>query len=192
MSPEILIDSALLAVTGLVLVAVTHRTDVVRRARHALRGMAWALVVSLPFAVYPIAVFLAGPEPYTGSPWDGTTYAEDLLGTIIPSLNQRITTTGLASFGDRLLPDLAENGAYLGIPMVIILVVLAVRRTGGDPEDVRSLHHRYGVQTVIVGPGGVDPDAAIALFTEALGPSEIVGGARIWLDLHCTGPTGDC
>jgi hypothetical protein len=57
MSPEILIDSALLAVTGLVLVAVTHRTDVVRRARHALRGMAWALVVSLPFAVYPIAVF---------------------------------------------------------------------------------------------------------------------------------------
>ncbi|MGP0108981.1 MAG: hypothetical protein ACLPR9_08980 [Acidimicrobiales bacterium] len=395
-SPEILVDSALLAVTGLVLVTVTHRTEVVRRARHALGGMAWALAVSLPFAVYPIAVFVAGPERYTGSPWDGATYAEDLLGTIIPSLNQRITTTGLASFGDRLLPDLAENGAYLGIPMVIILVVLAVRyrhvgimwfsaamatvawllslgphlsvdtnqtairlpfdvlvhlpildsllagrftlfldlfcgfvlavgidrlrsdmlRSGrvpklraavavmvvavvalvpviprwpypvvpvdsttpsffetGDvkeipagsvvltypypvypfnqamlwqaessmrfrilggyvlipgpggkatnapapvlptsvpatliadfnglaivgpaatPEDVRSLLHRYGVQTVIVGPGGVDPDAAIALFTEALGPSKIVGGARIWPDLHCTGPTGGC
>jgi len=69
---------------------------------------------------------------------------------------------------------------------------LAIVGPAATPEDVRSLLHRYGVQTVIFGPGGVDPDAAIALFTEALGPSEIVGGARIWLDLHCTGPTGDC
>jgi hypothetical protein len=395
-SPEIVIDSLLLAVIGTALVAITHRSGVAPRVSHALRGMAWALAASVPFVFYPIAVFVAGPQRYAGSPWQGRTYSEDLLGTIIPSLNQRMTTPGLAAFGSRLQSDLAENGAYLGIPLVIILIALIVRyrqvgimrlsgalalvawllslgprlvvdthqtgvrlpfdvlvhlpvldsllagrftlfvdlfggfvlaigidrlrsdmvhdgrvrrlRTatalglvavvalvpvtprwpypvvgvdsttpsffesravvaipagstaltypypiypfnqamlwqavssmrfrilggyvlipgaGGQatnapapvlpgsvaatliadfngqarvgpaatPGGVRSLLHRYGVRTVLVGPGGVDPDAAIALFTEALGAPRMVGGVRIWSHLRCTGANGRC
>ena len=395
-SPEIMIDSVLLAVIGVALVVVTHRSEVAERVGHALRGTAWALVASVPFVIYPIAVFVAGPQRYAGSPWNGATYPEDLLGTVVPSLNQRITTPGLAAFGTRLQGDLAENGAYLGIPLVIILIALVVRyrhvgimglsgamalvtwlvslgprlvvdthqtavrlpfdllthlpilnsllagrftlfldlfcgfvlaigidrlrsdmvrngRTphmraavalgviaavalvpltprwpypvvgvdsttpsffqsraveqipagstaltypypiypfnqamlwqavasmrfrilggyvlipgpGGEatsapapvlpgsvaatliadfagqatagppatPGDVRSLLHRYGVRTVLVGPGGVNPDAAITLFTEALGPPRMVGGVWIWSHLRCTGAGSGC
>jgi hypothetical protein len=126
-SPEILIDSVLLGLLGVILLAAARPAEVAGRVAHAWRGMAWAAAVALPIVAYPIAVYLWGPERYAGSPWHGVTFSEDLLSSIVPGLNQRLTTTGLDALSTRLQSNLAENGAYLGIPLLLLLVFLVVR-----------------------------------------------------------------
>jgi hypothetical protein len=116
-----------MAVLGLALLMLARPGEVAARLRHGVAGLGWALLAALPFVAYPIVVFLGGPERFTGSPWRGATYSMDVLSSIVPTLNQRVTTTGLAAFGDRLQPNLAENGGYIGIPLLVLLVVLVVR-----------------------------------------------------------------
>jgi len=131
-SPELLLDSVILAVVGILFLAALHVGEVARRLRHAVTGLAWAMVVFVPVAAYPLWVYLAGPSRYHGSAWNGSTFPEDLLGSVIPSSNQRVTTGGIAAFGDRLQNNLAENGAYLGVTLVVVLLAIAVhyRRVG--------------------------------------------------------------
>jgi hypothetical protein len=126
-SPEVLIDCILLAAVGVTALAAANRNRVATHVAHAARGGLWALVAFLPLIAWQLVSYFAGPDRYTGSPWHGSAYAEDLLGSVIPSLNQRMTTTGLAAFGDRLQSDLAENGAYLGVPLIVLLIFLVVR-----------------------------------------------------------------
>jgi hypothetical protein len=45
----------------------------------------------------------------------------------VPTVNQRLTTMGWASLGDRLQPNLPESGGYLGIPLVLLLIFFVVR-----------------------------------------------------------------
>jgi hypothetical protein len=131
-SPEILIDSALLAVLGVVFLALARPREVAHRLGHAGRALTLAVFTAVPFVAYPVVEYLAGPARYQGSPWHGVTYAEDLLGSVVPTLNQRVTTAHLAAFGTHLQMDLAENGAYLGIPLLLILgyLLLRYRREG--------------------------------------------------------------
>jgi hypothetical protein len=126
-SPEILADCIVLAVTGVVLLALAAHAQVASRIGHAVKGMAWAVVAFAPLVAWQLVEYFAGPDRYSGSSWHGNPYAEDLLGSVIPSMNQRVTTGGLAAFGDRLQSDLAENGDYLGIPLLAVLVFLAIR-----------------------------------------------------------------
>jgi len=126
-SPEVLVDCIVLAVAGVALLALADRTGAAARFGHTARGVAWAVVAFAPLVAWQLVSYFAGPDRYTGSSWHGTPYAEDLLGSVIPSLNQRVTTSGLAAVGDRLQSDPAENGAYLGIPLLVLLVFLAVR-----------------------------------------------------------------
>ena len=126
-SPEILIDCIVLGVVGVVLLALTNLAAVAHRIRHAVVGAVWAAVVFLPIVAWQLVSYFTGPDRYAGPSWHGNPFAEDLLGSVIPTLNQRVTTAGLAAVGDRLQNDLAENGAYLGVPLLLLLVVLVVR-----------------------------------------------------------------
>jgi hypothetical protein len=126
-SAEVLIDTAVIAVIGALLLMASHPSQVVARSRHALEAIGWAAVAALPFVAYPLDVYFRGPQRFSGSAWRGATYPMDLLSSIVPTMNQRVTTMGLASFGDRLQPNLTENGGYLGIPLALLLIFLVVR-----------------------------------------------------------------
>jgi hypothetical protein len=52
------------------------------------------------------------------------------------------------------------------------------------PGQLRTLVRRYDIRSLMVGPGGVDPAAAITLFTQAYGPPAQVGGLLLWTHLH--------
>jgi hypothetical protein len=126
-SPEVLVDTGIVALIALVLAAAAHARQLGTHLRRVASPLGWAALVAVPLLAYPAYLYLHGPEHFTGSPWHGVTYAEDLLGSIVPSLNQRITPFGLAAVGTRLQADLAENGAYLGLPLLVLLVFLVVR-----------------------------------------------------------------
>ncbi len=126
-SPEVLIDCVIVALLGVVLLAVTNRRAVAQRLRHAARGLSWAVLAMLPFLLFPLWVFFAGPQRYAGTPQLGKTYPEDLLSTIFPTFNQWISPSGVASFGTRLNVSRYENGAYLGLLLLGVLTFLVVR-----------------------------------------------------------------
>jgi hypothetical protein len=126
-SAEILIDSAVIGVIGILILVLAHPSLVGGRLKHALIGGVWALAGAAPFVAYPLDVYFRGPQRFSGSPWHGSTFPMDLLGTVVPTMNQRLTTAGWAAVGDRLQPNLTENGAYLGIPLVLLLVFFVVR-----------------------------------------------------------------
>jgi hypothetical protein len=126
-SAEILIDTAIIAVLGVVILVAAHPKQVAGRLRHALYGGAFAVVAAAPFLAYPLDVYFRGPQRFTGSPWHGSTFSMDLFSSLVPTMNQRITTTAWATIGDRLQPNLTENGGYLGVPLVLLVVFLVVR-----------------------------------------------------------------
>lgn len=126
-SAEVLIDSVVIGIIGVLVLVAAHPAMVADRWRDALRGGIWAVVTSIPFVAYPLNVYFRGPQRFTGSVWHGVTYPMDLLSSFVPTINQRLTTMGWASLGDRLQPNLTENGGYLGIPLVLLLIFFVVR-----------------------------------------------------------------
>ena len=121
---EILASTFVLCVFGLVVLVVQHRRAVDRkRFRHALRGLAVAAGVLTAGAAWPLAVQLAGHRPVTGPVTDVSRFGADLLGTVVPGSHQLLGFDSIHTWGG----GSTENGSYLGIPLILLLVFLAVR-----------------------------------------------------------------
>jgi hypothetical protein len=58
-------------------------------------------------------------------------YQSDLLSAVLPSSNQLISPNGATAISDHFANNLSENGSYLGIPLVILLIgaTIACRRS---------------------------------------------------------------
>jgi hypothetical protein len=119
---------------GLAAAAIVYRRRLAERLLPFLRGAAAAVLTFVILGGYGVYLELDGPHHIKGSPHPGGffTLVTDLLGPVIPSNNERFTF-GLASTGAKLtgvvassgtiIPDGAENGAYIGIPLLVILIV---------------------------------------------------------------------
>ncbi|HZU60145.1 MAG TPA: hypothetical protein VE983_04225, partial [Solirubrobacteraceae bacterium] len=129
-SSEILLTTTLMAGSAVVLAALARPRLVATRARHALTGLGWAAVLFLVLGGYDIWFFLAGPQHIVGPPHSVASlspYHADLLSAVIPTRSQRIAPFGV-SLGDRLVGfNITETGAYIGIPLLMLLVGLVVR-----------------------------------------------------------------
>ena len=74
---------------------------------------------------YPILYSLQGPGHYALTIPSGQ-YQADLWGAVLPTSNQVIAPAGSTAISDEFSGNLSENSAYLGIPLVLILVVSAL------------------------------------------------------------------
>ena len=127
-SPEIFLSSVLIAFFGVLILALSRRSDVVQHAPHALRGMAWALLVFVPVAAFPVGFSLAGPQRFMGSAHGTYPSPSDLLGLIVPTSNMRLTPSALTAVGNKfVLGNVVENDTYLGIPLLAVVAVLGLR-----------------------------------------------------------------
>ncbi len=135
-SPELLSDGALLAAIGLLVLAAAHPREVRRRLRRARPGIVLAGGVFGLLAAYPVWFILRGPRHIVGPHQPVATLAlfhADLLSPIVPTIHQRVAPSHLADIGTRLFAgNLGENGAYLGLPLILLVVALAIgwRRVG--------------------------------------------------------------
>jgi hypothetical protein len=127
-SPEILIDSLVMTVAGIGVLIAVRPHEVRRRMRRVGTGFGWSALVALPLVAWPLLDYFTGPARYLGSPWHGYTYPQDLLGLVVPSVNQQFAPGWFAGIGNRFIDgDLAENGIYLGVLLLAFLTVLVVR-----------------------------------------------------------------
>lgn len=137
LSVELLVWAAVVAAVAVAVLAVAWRRQVAAHLRHAARALAVAAGVFAAIAAFPLAVYFAGPAHLDGPvhpPAILRNLSADLASFVVPTSNQAVTA-GLAARGDAYvaledgppLPEPAEAGSYLGVPLIALLAAGAVR-----------------------------------------------------------------
>lgn len=128
-SSELLADLGVIAAIVLVLLALRYPRQALSRVGRALGGLAWALVPFVLLAGYSLAFGVLGPEHYVKN-WQTTNGNEqiknDLLSPLVPTSGQLLAPQGWAMLGNTLVGGVAENGGYLGIPLVLCWLAAAI------------------------------------------------------------------
>ena len=122
---ELLAATVLVAVLLLLVLVASNPRALLdrRRVAHALVAFALAALVGGLIAAKPLRVQFAGPQRVHGD-ITRTNYANDLLGFVTPGAAQRLSSRRSAE----LVREFAGgNAAYLGAPLLLVLLVLVVR-----------------------------------------------------------------
>ena len=123
-SEELLGETVIMAVPGLVALALLHRAEVRQRLHYVLRVAGPALLTFVALAGYPLYVQLLGPERIHGALWYLNYYVATLERFVVPS-NVQLLGPGPRSV-------LGDSGVYVGIPLLLLAVAAVVwlrRRT---------------------------------------------------------------
>ena len=124
-SSEVLATTAIVAIAGLMILGASHPRQVVPALHDALPGIFVAGFIVAACIAYPVWVMVAGPDHYRGPAFPGGLSA-DLLGPVIPTSSEQFAP-GAVSIGNRLASgNVPENGSYLGVPLLMLLVVIGV------------------------------------------------------------------
>ena len=127
-SPEILLDTALVAAIGLVILALARPRRALGAAGAAGGSLAIAAAVCALIVAYPTYLFLFGPNRYTGSAHGAYPFPADVLSLVIPDVNQTLTPHSIAAVGNRfIMGNIVENGGYLGIPLLLVVLAITLR-----------------------------------------------------------------
>jgi hypothetical protein len=163
---QLLIGEELLAMTGLLgfamflLVVAGNLRRLRGRVAHVLKGFLAAAVVFAAIAAWPLSVQLTGPQRVDGD-IQQRNRSNDLQGFVVPSSHQAIAP---AAAVDQTRKFVAGNAAYLGLPLLLVLGAIGVRRWSNPVV-------RVALALVVVS----------ALLS--LGPTLLVGGRDlgVWL-----------
>jgi hypothetical protein len=123
---EILAYTALVAGLGVVLLAALHPAEVASRAPGAVAGLAIALGTFAVLAAYPLWFQFLGPQRVSGVLQPPGVYVNDLLGFFVPSNLMALSGGPTGSITGRFTGNVSETDAYVGIPLVALLVVACV------------------------------------------------------------------
>lgn len=124
---ELLASEALVAALGAGLLAVLHRDQVAAKARHAARAFAVAGGVFAVIAAWPLAVQFFGPQRYRGAAQRPGVFVTDLANLIVPTKFQQIAPDFAVARSQWWTGNPLEWNAYLGLPLIALLLVVAVR-----------------------------------------------------------------
>jgi len=142
-SIEVLVTTVVCCTIAICVVVARHPVAALERAMRLLSALGIALAVFAPLVAYPMWFFLRGPQHVIGPPHAVSNIAPiraDLLGPIVPTLNQRLGPAHLLAIGTSFAAgDRPENGVYLGIPLIILLVLLVVRCRKEAPVVVAAI-----------------------------------------------------
>ncbi|HEY7606804.1 MAG TPA: hypothetical protein VID07_08535, partial [Actinomycetes bacterium] len=120
---ELLAMTALLAFALLLLVVLTNLRRVRERWLYAVKAFAVALTLTSAIIVWPLSVQFTGPQRIHGD-IQKTNYSNDLQSFILPGWPQAMTWDGAGQLVEGFA---GGNSAYLGLPMLLVLVALGVR-----------------------------------------------------------------
>jgi hypothetical protein len=129
-SSEVLATTAILAVIVAILVGLFNLDRVREHVLGALPAVGIGLGIAAVVLAVPVAYSQLGPQHYSLTITPGQ-YQADLLSAMLPSSNQLISPSGATAISDHFANNLSENGSYLGIPLVVLLIgaTIACRRS---------------------------------------------------------------
>lgn len=150
-SEEVLAMSAIVAVLGLAVLAVRYR-DQVRPALPAVaRGLAVCTVVAAVLLAWPLRVQLLGDNRIEGAIQPHDVAVSDLLTFVTPTPLQVFAPQAAVRESGGFTGNPAEVSAYVGLPLLLLLLVIAVRRRR-DPLVGLFVPLAFGVALLSMGP----------------------------------------
>jgi hypothetical protein len=128
-SQEILLTEILAAALVTLILAITHRDMVRAHARFVLRTLGIAAVPAVVLLAYPTWLQFLGPDHVlTSGPIHGTgIYVTDALNFVVPTVGQLVAPPVATGISSHFTGNASEWDAYLGIPLILLLVVATVR-----------------------------------------------------------------
>jgi hypothetical protein len=120
-SSEVLATAAIVAVITALLVGLFNMHQVRAHVLGALPAFGIAFGIAVVVLAYPVFYSQTGPEHYTHI-LPGGQYQADLLSAVVPTSNQVFAPSNATAISDRFANNLSENGSYLGIPLVMMLI----------------------------------------------------------------------
>jgi hypothetical protein len=123
---ELLFDTGVAVVIMTAAVAVCRPRLIAGRIRELATGFAAAVGVAAVAAGYPLWVQFFGPLRQVSSPFTTDFYKNDLAGFVQPSSLLLLHTTSSAAFAEGFQGRLPEYLAYLGWPMLAVLLAITV------------------------------------------------------------------
>ncbi len=120
-SSEVLATTAIMSFVVLIFVSLFNRGKVRSHLIGALPALGIALGLAVMFLTYPVIYSQRGPGHYTLAVPPGQ-FQADLLSAILPTSNQLIAPASATAISNHFANNLFENGSYLGLPLVLLLV----------------------------------------------------------------------
>jgi len=123
-SSEVLASTIVVGTVALVVTAYFGRRQVRQRVRYFAVGAGWAAATAVVLLAYPLWFALRGPGSIGGAiQLRPQGYRADLLGPVVPDSLQRLAPHHLATVADHFANSVAENGSYLGVTLLVVLLV---------------------------------------------------------------------
>jgi hypothetical protein len=127
LAEELLATEVLVAGVGIALLITLYPQRLKAHRRHLLQALGVAAGVFLVFAAIPIGYQFFGPQHVTGAVQIRNAYVSDLLGFVVPTAHQQFAPAAAVQLTEGFSGYSSEWDAYLGIPLIAVLVYLSVR-----------------------------------------------------------------
>ncbi|MEA2634491.1 MAG: hypothetical protein QOH92_1258 [Chloroflexota bacterium] len=126
-SEELLLTQVLLACMALAIL-VGLRPDQLRiRAAYLVKVLGVAAGILSLVAAWPLWMQFLGPQAVHGTLATSNVFVTDLAGVVLPTSLQAIAPAALTAVTDRFSGSQYEAGAFVGLPLLALLVLAAVR-----------------------------------------------------------------
>jgi hypothetical protein len=126
-SEELVASEALVAAVAVAVLAALHRGEVAARLPHALRALAAAAGVLALLGGWAVAIQFLGAQRLHGGVQPPGIYVTDLLNLVVPTDVQRLAPTAALGISSRFTGNGSEHNGYLGIPLILVLLTVAIR-----------------------------------------------------------------
>lgn len=158
-SSEVLLETVLMSAVAVVIAAAVSPSSVRARFAHAARGILAGVVVAGVLLAWPVWFLARGPAHVSGPvQLAAQGYRANLLAPFVPDSLQLLRVPAWAARADHFASAPVENGSYLGLPLIALLVTGLIWRRRDKLVLVPSL-------------------AAICAFVLSLGGALAIGSA---------------
>ncbi len=125
---ELLATSAVAAAVFLCVLAASRPTDVRAGVGRLLPASITAVGTFLILAAWPLAVQFLGRQQIRGTVTDSERFSTDLLNLVLPTHYQLLAPLAATGISDHFSGLFHEATAYVGLPLLVLLAVVAARR----------------------------------------------------------------
>jgi hypothetical protein len=123
-SSEVLVSTIVVGAICVIVVAVLGHGHISNHLRYSAVGFGWAAAVGVVLLVYPAWFAVKGPGHISGPiQLVPQGYRADLLGLLYPDSYQHFAPASLARTAANFANSTTENGSYLGVTLLAVLVV---------------------------------------------------------------------
>jgi hypothetical protein len=126
---EIVLTEAIVALVLAAILAITHRDAVRAHVGFAVRTITWAVIPAAVLLAYPtwLQFFGAGHPVAAGAIHGTDIYVTDPTNFVVPTVAQLIAPQVATNVSSHFSGNASEWDAYLGIPLILLLVLATVR-----------------------------------------------------------------